>query len=80
MVITLDTEEEEFHVTDVHWQASVHVFAPTINFHLLSAPVYKPHPLNFKKIFVLSTNRLHWFISHTYDTHEQSIQYTPQPQ
>ena len=52
----------------------------TVIFGLLSAPVYKPHPLFFLKILILSTYKPHWFISRTYDTHEQSIQHTPKPQ
>ena len=52
----------------------------TVIFGLLSAPVYKPHPLTFLKILILSTYRPHWFISRTYDTREQSIQHTPEPQ
>ena len=56
------------------------IYMCTVIFGLLSAPVYKPHPLIFKKILVLSTYRPHWFISRTYDTCEQSIQHTPKPQ
>ena len=52
----------------------------TVIFSLLSAPVYKQHPLIFFKILSLSTYRLHWFISRTYDTPEHSIQHTPKPQ
>ena len=56
-------------------------FSPgTVIFGLLSAPVYKPHPLFFLKILILSTYKPHWFISRTYDTREQSIQHTPKPQ
>ena len=55
-------------------------FKSTVIFGRLSARVYKPHPLIFQKILILSTYRPHWFISRTYDTREQSIQHTPEPQ
>ena len=42
----------------------------TVIFDLLSTLVYKLHPLNLSKILILSTNKPHWFISRTYDTHE----------